>query len=85
MAPALADPDMPLLGMQTDDVLLNPGPLYHAAPFGMTCFALGWGLHVIIMPRFDAEETLRLIDRHRVSWLFQVPTMMHRIWLCRTR
>lgn len=80
MAPALADPDMPLLGMQTDDVLLNPGPLYHAAPFGMTCFALGWGLHVIIMPRFDAEETLRLIDRHGVSWLFQVPTMMHRIW-----
>ncbi|MGV9010467.1 AMP-binding protein [Brevundimonas sp.] len=80
MAPALADPDLPLLGMRADDVLLNPGPLYHAAPFGMTCFALGWGLHVIIMPRFDAEETLRLIDRHRVSWLFQVPTMMHRIW-----
>jgi bile acid-coenzyme A ligase len=80
MAPALADPDMPLLGMRPDDVLLNPGPLYHAAPFGMTCFALGWGLHVIIMPRFDAEETLRLIDRHRVNWLFQVPTMMHRIW-----
>ncbi|MFA4949450.1 AMP-binding protein [Brevundimonas sp.] len=81
MAPALADPDVPLLGMRPDDVLLNPGPLYHAAPFGMTCFALGWGLHVIIMPRFDAEETLRLIDRHRVNWLFQVPTMMHRIWV----
>lgn len=80
MAPALADPDMPLLGMRPDDVLLNPGPLYHAAPFGMTCFALGWGLHVIIMPRFDAEETLRLIDRHKVNWLFQVPTMMHRVW-----
>lgn len=79
-APGLADPDRPLLCMRADDVLLNPGPLYHAAPFGMTCFALGWGLHVVIMPRFDAEETLRLIDRHRVRWLFQVPTMMHRIW-----
>jgi len=46
----------------------------------MTCFAMGWGLHVVLMPRFDAEEALRLIEAHRVRWLFQVPTMMHRIW-----
>ncbi|WP_309629239.1 AMP-binding protein [Brevundimonas sp.] len=80
MAPAMVDPDVLLLGMIPEDVLLNPGPLYHAAPFGMTCFAMGWGLHIVLMPRFDAEETLRLIDQYRVSWLFQVPTMMHRIW-----
>lgn len=80
MAPGLADPDKPLLGMLPDDVLMNPGPLYHAAPFGMTCFAMGWGLHVVLMPRFDAEEALRLIDEQKVRWLFQVPTMMHRIW-----
>ena len=80
IAPGLLDPDAPLLGMKRDDVLLNPGPLYHAAPFGMTAYALAWGLHVVLMPRFDAEETLRLIDRHRVTWLYQVPTMMHRIW-----
>lgn len=81
MSPGVADPDKPLLGMLPQgDVLMNPGPLYHAAPFGMTCFALGWGLHVVLMPRFDAEEALRLIERHRVRWLFQVPTMMHRIW-----
>jgi bile acid-coenzyme A ligase len=80
MASALADPDVLLLGMIPEDVLLNPGPLYHAAPFGMTCLAMGWGVHIVLMPRFDAEETLRLIDRHKVSWLFQVPTMMHRIW-----
>lgn len=81
MSPGVADPDKPLLGMLPEgDVLMNPGPLYHAAPFGMTCFAMGWGLHVVLMPRFDAEEALRLIERHRVRWLFQVPTMMHRIW-----
>lgn len=81
MSPGVADPDRPLLGMLPDnDVLMNPGPLYHAAPFGMTCFALGWGLHVVLMPRFDAEAALSLIDRHKVRWLFQVPTMMHRIW-----
>ena len=80
MAPAIMDPDVALLGMEPGDTILNPGPLYHAAPFGMTCLAMGWGLHVVLMPRFDAEETLKLIDRHQVSWLFQVPTMMHRIW-----
>lgn len=81
MSPGVADPDKPLLGMLPQgDVLMNPGPLYHAAPFGMTCFAMGWGLHVVLMPRFDAEEALRLIEAHRVRWLFQVPTMMHRIW-----
>jgi len=80
MAPAMADPDILLLGMIPEDVLLNPGPLYHAAPFGMTCLAMGWGVHVVLMPRFDAEATLQLVDRYKVSWLFQVPTMMHRIW-----
>lgn len=80
MAPAMADPDILLLGMIPEDVLLNPGPLYHAAPFGMTCLAMGWGVHIVLMPRFDAEEVLRLVDRYKVSWLFQVPTMMHRIW-----
>lgn len=80
MSPAVSDPDRPLLGMLPGDVLLNPGPLHHAAPFGMTCFALAWGIHVVLAARFDAEETLRLIETSKVSWLFQVPTMMHRIW-----
>ena len=79
-APALNDPDMPVLAMRPGDVVLNPGPLYHSAPFGVNVMALGWGMHVVMMPRFDAVETLRLIQRHRVTWLFQVPTMMHRIW-----
>ncbi len=80
MAPALNDPDMPVLAMRPGDVVLNPGPLFHAAPFGVNAMALGWGMHVVITPRFDPKETLRLIERHRVTWLFQVPTMMHRIW-----
>ncbi|MGV3579004.1 AMP-binding protein [Brevundimonas sp.] len=79
-APALNDPDMPVLAMQPGDVVLNPGPLYHSAPFGVNVMALGWGMHVVMTPRFDPVETLRLIERHRVTWLFQVPTMMHRIW-----
>ena len=57
-----------------------PGPLYHSAPFGLAYSALCWGCHVVITPRFDPADTLRLIERHRGNWLYQVPTMMHRIW-----
>jgi bile acid-coenzyme A ligase len=35
---------------------------------------------VILMTRFDAEQSLALIDRHRVDWVLFVPTMMQRIW-----
>ena len=32
------------------------------------------------MTRFDAEETLKLLEAHSVDWVMLVPTMMHRIW-----
>jgi bile acid-coenzyme A ligase len=35
---------------------------------------------VVVMPRFDAAELLRLIETYRVQWTFLVPTMMHRVW-----
>jgi bile acid-coenzyme A ligase len=79
-APSMLDPDAPGLGMRAGDVVVIPGPLYHAAPFGLTYMALCWGCHVVITPRFDAAGTLALIERHRGAWLYQVPTMMHRIW-----
>jgi bile acid-coenzyme A ligase len=34
----------------------------------------------VITPRFDPAGTLRLVERHKGNWLYQVPTMMHRIW-----
>jgi bile acid-coenzyme A ligase len=79
-APALLDPDVASLGMQPGDTVVIPGPMYHAAPFGLAYQALCWGCHVVIAARFDPADTLRLIERHRGQWLYQVPTMMHRIW-----
>jgi acyl-CoA synthetase (AMP-forming)/AMP-acid ligase II len=35
-----------------DDVLLNPGPLYHNAPFGAMHTGLFTGAHVVEMGRF---------------------------------
>jgi bile acid-coenzyme A ligase len=79
-ARSVLDPDAPSLGMQAGEAVVIPGPMYHSAPFGLAYQALCWGCHVVIMPRFDPAATLDLVERHRARWLYQVPTMMHRIW-----
>ena len=66
--------------MTADDVLLMPGPLYHNGPFVTVFPALMIGASVVLMPKFDPEETLRLIEKVRATWLYLVPTMMSRIW-----
>jgi bile acid-coenzyme A ligase len=63
-----------------DDVMIMPGPLYHNGPFTSSFGGLQQGAHLVILPRFDAEETLKAIDRHRATWIYLVPTMMSRIW-----
>jgi bile acid-coenzyme A ligase len=69
-----------LCGQQADGVHLCTGPLYHNGPFVYATSALLLGNHVVIMPRFDAERTLQLVQEHRVDWLYTVPTMLQRIW-----
>lgn len=69
-----------LVRMPRGGVILNPGPLYHNAPFLFTSLALLAGSRVIGMSRFDPEEALRLIERERIEWVCMVPTMMQRIW-----
>ncbi len=78
--PAQWDPTAPGFLQPMDGVVLNPGPLYHNAPFGLTHIALFAGNHVAGMRRFDPAEAMQLIERHRVNWVNFVPTMMHRIW-----
>jgi len=78
--PGEHDPDMPTLNMPRDDVMLNPGPLYHSVPFTVATGALFRGNGLVNMHAFDPEQVLALIAAHRVSWVIMVPTMMHRIW-----
>ncbi|HLY81067.1 MAG TPA: AMP-binding protein [Caulobacteraceae bacterium] len=70
----------PVYRIGPDDTCVIPGPLYHNAPFVCSSNALTQGAHVVLMPRFDAEETLRNVDAHKATWLYVVPTMMSRIW-----
>ena len=80
LTPALADPTVAENGMQLRGTTLVPGPLYHAGPFIVSWQCLLSGGTLILTTRFDPEECLRLIERHRVDWALFVPTMMQRIW-----
>lgn len=60
----------------TAPVCLSTAPLSHAA--GVVAFALfTLGTTNVILPRFDAGEVLRNIERHRVTHLFLPPTAFY--------
>jgi bile acid-coenzyme A ligase len=80
LTPALVDPTVAENGMQVRGTTLVPGPLYHAGPFIVSWQCLLSGGTLILTTRFEPEECLRLIERHRVDWALFVPTMMQRIW-----
>jgi bile acid-coenzyme A ligase len=69
-----------LVRMRSGGCVLVTGPISHNAPFVVTTAGMLLGNHVVLMSRFDPAETLRLVEKHRVSWLYLVPTMMLRIW-----
>jgi bile acid-coenzyme A ligase len=56
-----------------------PGPLYHNAPFVTSMQGLFRGNHLVVLPKFDAEQTLSAVHRHGATFLMLVPTMMLRI------
>jgi bile acid-coenzyme A ligase len=69
-----------LVVMRPDGCVLITGPLAHNGPFVVATVGMLLGNHIVLMPRFDAAQTLDLVERHQVSWLLLVPTMMLRIW-----
>jgi long-chain acyl-CoA synthetase len=58
---------------------LVTGPLYHAAPLGFAVGDLHAGAELVLMPRFDPNDTLRLIDERSVRASHLVPTMFVRL------
>jgi acyl-CoA synthetase (AMP-forming)/AMP-acid ligase II len=61
------------------DVHLLIGPYYHSAPNFFATVHLLLGSTVVVQPRFDAVEALRLIDQQRVSATFMAPTLLQRL------
>ncbi|MFE4500985.1 AMP-binding protein [Rhodococcus sp. NPDC056743] len=68
-----------LIRILPNSVLLSTGPLSHNGPLFSTAAALLTGCHVIVMERFDAQSALEAVGRHRVDWMYSVPTMLSRI------
>ena len=68
-----------IYGLKPGARAILPGPLYHSAPnsFGIRAGKLGGAL--VLMPRFEAEEFLELIERYRIDTIFVVPTMFIRL------
>ena len=66
-------------GMNQSSVYLSPAPLYHAAGVNYTMAVNRVGAASILMPKFDAETVLRLIETHRVTHAQFVPTMFVRM------
>ncbi len=55
------------------------GPLYHSAPNAFALRAARIAEALILMPRFEPEALLALIERERIDTLFMVPTMFVRL------
>jgi acyl-CoA synthetase (AMP-forming)/AMP-acid ligase II len=68
-----------LFGLRGEDVHLMAGPGYHSAVGAFAGMTIICGATLVIVPRFDAEQALALIERHRVTTTFMAPTLLQRI------
>jgi fatty-acyl-CoA synthase len=77
------DPEIQFLGrhygFSPATVHLALGPLCHGAPLAYAFITQRFGGTVVLTGAFDAEATLRAIERHRVTSLHAVPTMFVRM------
>ena len=68
-----------LYGLDEDTIYLSPAPLYHVAPLSFSMMTIHVGGTVIVMERFDALESLKLIRHYRATHSQWVPTMFIRM------
>ncbi len=62
-----------------DQVILMNGPMYHSAPNSYGMMAFRYGNSIVLEPRFDAEDLLKLVARYRITHMHIVPTMFVRL------
>ncbi|HEX5367675.1 MAG TPA: AMP-binding protein [Acidimicrobiales bacterium] len=60
-------------------VHLTTSPLYHTNGFAGSYMPLLAGDRVVLMEKFDAARAVDLIERHRVTHVIMVPTMLQRV------
>ncbi len=66
-------------GLKQGARALLPGPLYHSAPNAFALRAGRLGGALVMMPRFEPEEFLRIVQDEKIDTIFMVPTMFIRL------
>src|SRR2546428_838257 len=77
--PTVARRYMELFGLAEPHVHLVAGPLYHSAPGSFAQFTHAFGGTAVVMRKFDPEDAVRTIERHRCTSTFMAPTLVKRI------
>jgi len=67
---------MQQVNLTSDDVHLNPLPMFHIAGLGMAFCCFHAGMLNVNMRKFDAVQAARLIAEHKASVLFAFAPMM---------
>lgn len=62
-----------------EEINLLVMPLYHIGGFWPTLTHFYRGATTILLPRFDAESVMKLVEKERITFLNLVPTMLMRI------
>jgi len=65
--------------LNQSDVHLVCGPGYHSAVSFFSVLNVLLGATVVVQPKFQADEALDLIERHRVTTTFMAPTLLGRL------
>ena len=79
MAAAMQGLSRAAWGIEPGVRTLVSAPLYHSAPSSFAQQSILQAELMVVMPRFDAEQTLALIEQHRIDTVFLVPIMYVRL------
>lgn len=66
-------------GLRPGSRALLPAPIYHSAPSVFAQVALRVCDTLVVTPRFDPLDVLRLIEQHRIDTIYLVPIMYVRL------
>ena len=66
-------------GWDSSTKYLSTAPLYHTAPLSAVVSVTSLGGLSVVMPKFDAEVALSLIEKHHITHAQFVPTMFIRM------
>ena len=67
---------MSAFGLSAADRYLLALPLFHITALGIRLAHMHAGGASVLVPRFDADEAVRLIDRHRITHVSDFPPVL---------